>query len=305
MKKQHFVPKGYLTNFAQKDKKIFVYDKFENRSFPTNINDIAQENCFYDLPSEIMDDKNHDTKIIEKILAEFDSIHAANLACILKRIKDKKRLFQEQKEKLADFVALQYLRTKDFRETSIECFEEMTEKIVTLIHKENTGNDIANQFQIKMKNIDHVPHHAKIMFDKNLIETLKNVLLSHYYLIGQNNTGTDFYVSDSPIILNSHNKDPMSRNVRGFLSPGIEILLPIANNYAISYFDKNYFPNLSFYNGNIIELKSTHIEYYNSLQVLEAQRYIYCRSNNFEFAKKVLQGSPDAVNPNRKKFSIS
>lgn len=305
MKKQHFVPKGYLKNFTQNGGRIYAYDKLENRSFSTNINDIAQGNCFYDLTSEHLDGKNYDSKIIEKELAEFDYIHANNLTSILKTIKEKKRLLPEQLENLSDFVILQYLRTNDFRKNSIDLFEKITKKFVTLIHNKNTGNDIENKIEIKMKDSDHVPYHARFMFDKNLIENLKDILLSHYYIIVQNDTCTDLYTSDSPIILKSHNKEPMSNSTRGFLSPGIEIFLPIASNIVISYYEKNYFEKLITHNGNIIEGKSTHIEYYNSLQVLEAQRYIYCQSNNFEFAKKVLQEFPDAANPSRKKFLIT
>ncbi|MBX9839197.1 MAG: DUF4238 domain-containing protein [Silvanigrellaceae bacterium] len=304
-KKQHFVPRGYLTNFTSNGQKIYAFDKYENKSYPTSINDIAQKNCFYDLPQKMVEDDFQNKKIIEEILAKFDSIHASNLKDVLKRLSSKKRLFSEQKEILADFAALQYLRTNDFRKNSINVFNDMNSKIFDMFtNHTNIENSLEkNQIKLEMDKSDHVIHHTNLMFSYELFETIKNSLLSHFYIIGCNNTNIDLYTSDSPIVLYSHNKEyPYGR---GFCAPGIEVFFPISNDYIISYFERSYFKDLSIPNNPFIDLKDRNIEYYNSQQVIEAERFIYCRSDNFSFAKEVISKYPEIADPNKKKFSVT
>jgi hypothetical protein len=304
-KKQHFVPRGYLTNFTSNGQKIYAFDKYENKSFPTSINDIAQKNCFYDLPQKIIENDIQNKKVIEETLAQFDSIHASNLKDVLKRVRSKKRLFPEQKEILADFAALQYLRTNDFRKNSIDAFNDMNSKIFDMFtNYMNIADDLKlNEIKLEMDKSDHVLHHANLMFNSDLFETIKKSLLSHFYILGCNGTDIDLYTSDSPIILHSHNKDyPYGR---GFCAPGIEVFFPISNGFTISYYEQSYFKHMNKYNGSFIELKERHIEYYNSKQVIEAERFIYCSSDNFSFAREVISKYPEIADPNKKKFSVT
>ncbi|CAG1020416.1 hypothetical protein DOJK_00319 [Patescibacteria group bacterium] len=56
VKKQHYVPQVYLRRFSIKNQ-INVLDKFNDKSYPSNIKDVAEENRFYDIPipSEIIE----------------------------------------------------------------------------------------------------------------------------------------------------------------------------------------------------------------------------------------------------------
>ena len=111
---QHYVPRVLLRGFVrypQAKEQVFVYDKHEDRSFRTNITNIAAERNFYDFD---VDDNQVD---VEGILSELESntksafeklIEAESLAA----------LDDEQKSWLSVFLATQQLRTRHIREAS-------------------------------------------------------------------------------------------------------------------------------------------------------------------------------------------
>ena len=101
-KKQHYVPKWYLRNFSSNGKTIYSYDKVNGKSYPTNVNDIAQENCFYDLLQSGQKAVCFDSKQVEKALADVDSIHAGMYPKAIRRLRDNKKLLPSQRDLLAE-----------------------------------------------------------------------------------------------------------------------------------------------------------------------------------------------------------
>ena len=54
-KKQHYVPRFYLSNWANEKGQIWVFDKSLKKSFQANIKDVASSNYFYDIPKEVLE----------------------------------------------------------------------------------------------------------------------------------------------------------------------------------------------------------------------------------------------------------
>jgi hypothetical protein len=54
VKQQHFVPRGYLKNFANTKEQIFVMDKNIQKSYLSNIKNIATCHYFNDFPLEFL-----------------------------------------------------------------------------------------------------------------------------------------------------------------------------------------------------------------------------------------------------------
>jgi hypothetical protein len=50
LKKQHYVPQGYLRGFTDEDGHLFAFDKVTSKVFNTNPLNVAAEQGFYDLP---------------------------------------------------------------------------------------------------------------------------------------------------------------------------------------------------------------------------------------------------------------
>ena len=63
VKKQHYVPQGYLRRFANTRGQLYVFDKYTCRSFVSTVHDVANINYFYDFGPDV----------IEEIVANIDA----------------------------------------------------------------------------------------------------------------------------------------------------------------------------------------------------------------------------------------
>lgn len=126
-KRQHYVPQFYLREFSCdiKKKKIWVHNKNNNKSKRDQIREVGQENFFYELPEEFINSYNHTTtKNVDKYIVEtqmmgkIDKDGVDFLRPFLRDIHSRgfdKVVSAEEKEKLYNLMAYQYLRTKKAR----------------------------------------------------------------------------------------------------------------------------------------------------------------------------------------------
>lgn len=179
VKKQHFVPRFYLSKWTLKSnpEQIYVYNKDVKRSHISNIKDIASAKYFYDYPKleeqqkidwieklkndeSLVDDqinemiKFTEEQIIEKTLGEMESYCAPIIDNIIQKLNRfsaspleyfvKHKIFTESDTiELAYYIATQYARTKETR----IMIEHMTKTLVkhisdfTLLNIEKLEND--------------------------------------------------------------------------------------------------------------------------------------------------------------------
>ena len=122
---QHYVPRLLLRGFLREPKakkQVFVYDKHEDRSFLTNIRNIAAERKFYDFD---VDDNQID---VEDILSQLESNTKSAFTRLI-GTKSLAALDDEQKSWLSVFIATQQLRTRHFREVIKALHEGMAQHI--------------------------------------------------------------------------------------------------------------------------------------------------------------------------------
>lgn len=179
VKKQHFVPRFYLTrwNLDRNPEQIYVYNKETKRSHISNIKDTASAKYFYDYPEleeqqkidwieKLKNDKSleddqinemikfTEDQIIEKALGDFESYNAPIIDSIIQKLDGfsalpikyflKHKVFTESDIiELAYYIATQYSRTKEIR----IMIEHMTKTLVkhisdfTLANIEKLEND--------------------------------------------------------------------------------------------------------------------------------------------------------------------
>jgi hypothetical protein len=105
--KQHFVPQCYLSSFADSNRRLYVFDKFERRSYKAHVKDVAQKHRFYDFP-QISDDDTPvaddvvfslnfkedmpDPQIVEKIFAKLEEDYATAMRTLQQNIMQRKPL---------------------------------------------------------------------------------------------------------------------------------------------------------------------------------------------------------------------
>lgn len=179
VKKQHFVPRFYLSRWSldSNPEQLYVFNKETKKSYISNIKDIASAKYFYDYPKleeeqkrdwieKLKNDESLDEsqireiiqlteeQIIEKALGELESYNAPIIENVIQKLEGfsalpieyflKHKVFKEGDiVELAYYIAAQYARTKETR----IMIEHMTKTLVkhisdfTLLNIEKLEND--------------------------------------------------------------------------------------------------------------------------------------------------------------------
>lgn len=215
---QHYVPRILLRGFlaAPKEKEqIWVFDKHENRSFRTQIRNIASERNFYELDSGSSSGK------IESIFSDLES---KTVGVIEQIVADQSLagLSAEQKGWLAVFITTQSLRTKHFREILKTLSDGYRDHIASL------GFDpkqVEGFFPIETEDDLKI---ASIAQFKDQVKSHAELLKQKVVFLSKTSIDRPFWISDHPVVMhNSQDFGPYG-NI-GLAVPGIEIYLPLTS----------------------------------------------------------------------------
>ena len=297
---QHYVPRFYLKNFTFNDKQVFVYNKNEEKSFTANIYHLAYDNFFYDLPEEQAKQAGIDPQIVEKTLAGMEGNWNSLLGTIIKTIEDNKRIVidETQRQDLAHFVTVQYLRTKENRLVQAEMVRKLGETLLSKDYSEKSEDykvEVNNRFISSMQ--------IGRMFDSN-IELYIDTLKSHIWVIGVNNTDIPLFTSDDPIVLKPYKHSPYKSYV-GLGAEGIEIAFPLTPKYILLLREKTFHNRLANKNNRTITLTKSEVRKYNELQISQSTRQEYSQKDNSDFVKDILTRHPDFRDPNRPRVIVT
>jgi len=305
---QHYVPRFLLKNFTHgKKPKIFVYDKWNDKCFQTNIKNVAVENGFYDVEFE-----NH-VLTLEPGLANLDT-NSSIIINKLTRNKAVKNLNENEIVILAVFLAVQFVRTKEHRLRFSHIGKLFSEKLkdfgVTDTEAEklkNETNEIKKTKLYGLKSViganDFVPH-----------------FLNKEWVLFETTRKFPFFISDNPITLHNQIDHGFYGNI-GLAVKGIEIYLPISSTLCLGIlcptigdeFRKGYEnikmldrinPDLAnslmnnplvarafcegLVHGTPIKVIPDNVTFINSLQVMYSTRFVFCEGNTFELVKRMI-----------------
>ena len=91
----------------------------------------------------------------------------------------------------------------------------------------------------------------------------------------------------------------------GIASPGIEIAFPLSSSRILTLADREVYGfHESSYDGKIRELEADNVTYYNSLQVLDSERQIYCEQPDFALVEDMIKKNPGLSRTNRERVDI-
>lgn len=305
----HYVPRFLLKHFTSgKKPQIFVYDKSNDNQFRTNIKNIAAEHGFYDIE---VDDE---ILTLEPGLAHLE----ANTSGIIKKIlkeRTLKTLDEHEVAILAVFLAVQFVRTKEHRlrfEHLGELFAQklrdmgVSEENITEQTKSKTGlpEDKLIGFESVLGAKEFVPHFL------NKVWVLFETTIKH-----------PFYISDNPLTLHNEVDHGPYGNI-GLAVRGIEIYLPISTTLCLGLLCpsiakefQNAYENLrqldqvapgladtimnnpeasrafceGLVNGTPIQVIEDNVMMMNSLQVMHSSRFLYCETDYFDLAKRMIK----------------
>lgn len=307
---QHYVPKLLLRNFTvPSSEQITTYDKWDKRTFTTNIKNIASETGFYNYKKE---------NIEYSIESSLSTLETSSSPIIKKILENESPNCLQNKEKtlLSYFIIVQILRTKHARNNIIK------------IHK--TFNAFFNQHGIDPTKLDGYEQVSENYLKKVSINQLKighefiPHLLEKNWVLLKTPDETSFFISDHPVVMDNQIERPGRGNL-GLAVSGIEIYLPLSPvfclallcsswkqkiNDGIKKYDelakklgpifKDKFDMSEIYKiredintGGPTNLKEENVVHINSLQVLYSARFVFSRFDNFTLIDEMLNDNPD------------
>ncbi|MBS3199161.1 DUF4238 domain-containing protein [Turicibacter bilis] len=327
-KKQHYVPRCYLKNFLSANDRINVFDSFKLQIREQKIMDIAMENYFYDIKfsdllqriekegeekdkkkiMEILDvhewesvpDKL-DEKYIEKdFFSPLEDIYSKLLQKFIENSYEGNNWVMEnclacsefEKDLMAFFIAIQFIRTKSFRENLGDMIAKLYQ---TIAYKRQMKNEDAlpkEAFEFKA-NPDFVKlQHSSMILDKEATLETAEILRNHIWVIYVNKSESPFYTSDNPIAIIPHKRDKY-RVHAGLASEGVEIVFPISSKLLLAMYEKTTYNEIFSDKQFHVLTSESDINYFNSYQVLQRYRCIFSEKKNFEFANKIYEENPE------------
>ena len=297
-KKHHYVPQSILRRFSSgaAQTQLYVFDKLNNRSFPSSIRNAGSENYF-------------NTVEVEGQSISFEDLFQANddeLAQLLEHITSIRSLAAitpDDRSALSQVIAVQIVRTKMVRTT----VSSVAEQFAVTLSRAGFEPDKVDGFSIPTDQ-DTRRAALKYLFDLDGIISALNVKCP---ILIHSSDSNPFWISDNPIVL--HNTFPYGE--RGLYSPGIEIYFPISSDLVLGLFcpsiekkisemlalghlqlDRDKYAEIprGLQVGDSVSLGPETRSFLNSLQILYSSRFLYSPTDDFEHAHEILRSQPAA-----------
>lgn len=314
-KVQHYVPQFLLKNFGNgKKDQLHVFDKSNGKVFPTNAKNIAGESNFYNFVIE-------DTEItIEPSLSRLESKSKP----IFRKILDQDHLrsiTNDEKATICAFLAIQFTRTRAFKEQFRALPEMLGEKLRAWGETPEQQEAISEYIQIPDDN------QLKIQMARMMSEAPKTFgphFAAKHWLIIATSAKHPFMIGDNPLAMQNTNDFSPRGNI-GLGVRGIEIYLPLSPTRALAMWcpsltgelaraiqqlhelrrsapmlieenlkDPAYLEYLwaAVSSGNPLQYSQENVTNFNSLQVRFAERHVFSSRDDFELPKRMISDIP-------------
>lgn len=307
--RQHTVPRFLLKHFSTSGKgkrqRLYAFDKTAGRAYATTPDDATVRNTFYNLD-------NHPQRLsLEPLLGIYEHEAAPVIADLLEH-KDIRRLTEDDRYKLAVFVAVQRARTFGELERISGMISVLTDKMEAIgTTKEQAFETLGLSSERDTRDI----------FLRQLVQQVSHIdhLLSKDWYLLETTPEHPFYVSDNPVVLKNSNDFGPYGNI-GLAVRGIQIYLPLSSKLMLAMYcssireqkvrEKQHIQHLvaraphripghmrpfemlrhlsRFTDYLLMPLTVEHVTHYNALQVEFAEQYVFCGENDFSLVERML-----------------
>lgn len=324
VKNEHYVPQRYLRHFANGEN-FFVFDKEKTEKRPGNVGDYACERYFYDVDFDALKreklEQDPDFEFdpeMEQVMQTIDVQHiehwfGQNVETWLfdpinkiistyvmanpKNIENMVAMTDDDMNHISLYLAIQMIRSKEFRENIKEMYERLPLLLMKKIAKTDEEREYINSIELEIKNKNHLKlFHAQFLMDEEMVSDIAVRLRSKIWVIGYNKTDIPFITSDNPVVKYGHS------GFNGISSKGIEIAFPISPKLILILADIEEFGRLLPFHNHFVEIPSEEVHYYNSLQVIQSYRYVFSKQDEWEFVEKMLKDNPKLKDIKHKRF---
>jgi hypothetical protein len=311
-KQQHWVPRFYLKGWANKKDQLCCFDKINQGSFSTNYKNVAGSTWFNDLFETRDADKPELYQAVEKLLSDIEGQCAPLVEAL--RIMAKQLVHawpgepanltqpitEKQRHLLSGFVALQHLRTEQFRREAADSY--------TKYHQ------LALEKTLPIYSPELDPANWTVTIDENEIKKLHIEMLldfqsyipyfyEKFWVYGINVTGKPLITSDNPVVLFPtpiHPAIPFD----GIASFGMRIIFPISPLISITMYDPEMYPNQRQHHCQLGFYTEQTVDDYNELQLRQCRRQIFSTSDHFDFARSLCFAEPRICQPDDCRFPV-
>jgi Protein of unknown function (DUF4238) len=300
---QHYVPQFLLRNFASSSggDQVHVFDKANEKSFSAAINRVASARAFYDYEDE------GERPSIDPLLTKLESVtsrvvrnivQARSLQCLSKADRTLLALFatvqklrtdarRKQVKALSDSL-YDAIKRAGFDPARVRGFDFLSDeeaRIYAITSLRELARDLLPQFQNKSWILYSAPEHCPLYISDNPVALFN--LTEHPFLstLGLGVPGIQIYL-------------PLSRDLcLGFLCPTIEVTVRESYEIATSLghpVPAHVHSFINALNGDgVLALDRANVVHQNSLQVWNAERFVFCSNPEFALILEMLQSVPE------------
>lgn len=304
VKQEHYVPQSYLRRFAHDGEQIHVFDKRELRAFTTNIKNVAAENGFYDIPE--MEGREFPRQYVETNFLrgfEDEAVHAIDGLLRVIHSGVFRRLRGKRRSQLANWLVIQSLRSREYREEISEFIRSFDEMCFRAYLKETQPELAEVPFVLKLTPEAKRAHHVAALLDLDQIARLAWILMNHIWQVLRSDAPAPFWTSDNPVARHAHLGNAY-RGRSGFRSRGIEFAYAVSPTTLLSLCDRGHFRTLAQLHGRMTAVPPESVTFYNSLQVIDSTRFVFSNAPDFSLAEDMCRENEELRNPNRCRFEV-
>lgn len=308
-KRQHTVPRCYLERWVNSDTDtISTFDKITRRTYDASVWNVAQERFFYDLHPEAIEPEHRNTGIdlqaVEKGLAAIEGYFARALDSLLD-VGEPKGVPPDQRWMLAVQVAIQWMRTRRYRDVMVELSEKtMQAHADELVRRSFPDLPREHYPTVILKEHSVSALHTQFFFDQERWEKLAGSLVNHIWLLAVNDTPVFFYTSDHPVVRRANLPDDRTGGI-GIDSPGVEFFMPVSPKYGLLMLERTFFHEYEEYDSGLVGVSAQAVEDYNRLQVEQSHRHVFTSGGEFTTAQLVCEENPLVCDPERQAVEIT
>lgn len=224
VRNQHYVPQFYLKKFSIGNKgneRLWVFNKKELYLKKKKVKYTASKDFFYDFEKEYFKEGEYDLKNKQWLEENYGTIENKT-GKILKKIEEKVRekadkttnseiiefdieteITIEEKLIISEFLSVQYIRTKSFREQISNTVKLLLEKTISITTPNKLLKKALEEKQIGLEFHENFEKglHLQTILDQLKNKEIQKTIFSRVWVFQYNKTNKEYCTSDNPIII--------------------------------------------------------------------------------------------------------
>jgi hypothetical protein len=127
----------------------------------------------------------------------------------------------------------------------------------------------------------------------NFFASTAELLHKYFWIVYKNESLLPFYTSDNPVALGQWFVYPEGALKCGLATIGVTIAIPLSSEYLLACYEPAGNDRMAQYANECIALKQPRqVKPYNELQIWQAGRFIFSKTDDFDHAKSFLSMNP-------------